>query len=52
MDCVVVASHIKSLIKTIPGGLIPYSIQIALMKIVERITDQNEKNSNIKFYIL
>jgi len=45
VDCVVVASHIKSLIKTIPGGLIPYSIQLALMNIIERITDQNEKNN-------
>ncbi|ORX55438.1 hypothetical protein BCR36DRAFT_581453 [Piromyces finnis] len=45
VDCIVVASHIKSLIKTIPGGLIPYSIQLALMNIIDRITDQNEKNN-------
>jgi len=45
VDCVVVASHIKSLIKTIPNGLIPYSIQLALMNIIERITDQSEKNN-------
>ncbi|ORX62487.1 hypothetical protein BCR32DRAFT_251719 [Anaeromyces robustus] len=49
VDCVVVASHIKSLIKTIPGGLIPYSIQLALMNIIERINDQSEKNSKKGF---
>jgi len=50
VDCIVVASHIKSLIKTIPGGLIPYSIQIALMNIIERITDQNDKNKKGYIY--
>jgi len=51
VDCVVVASHIKSLIKTIPGGLIPYSIQLALMNITERITEQNEKNNKKGLFI-
>jgi len=45
VDCIVVASHIKSLIKSIPGGLIPYSIQLALMNITERISNQSENNN-------
>jgi len=46
VDCIVVASHIKSLIKSIPGGLIPYSMQLAIMNLVERITEQNDKNNS------
>jgi len=46
VDCIVVASHIKSLMKEIPGGLIPYSIQLAIMNIIEKITDPNNDNNN------
>ncbi|KAG4106439.1 hypothetical protein H8356DRAFT_977278 [Neocallimastix lanati (nom. inval.)] len=49
VDCIVVASHIKSLIKSIPGGLIPYSMQLAIMNLVERITEQNDKNNKKGF---
>jgi len=46
VDCIVVASHIKSLMKEIPGGLIPYSIQLAIMNIIEKITDPNNDNNS------